>query len=42
MVAAKRVKKQYTAMEKADYQTKKAGERRVKKQVSVAPAGEVK
>jgi len=41
-VPAKRVKKQYTAKEKADYQQKKAGERQVKKEVSVAPAGEIK
>jgi len=41
-VAAKRVKKQYTAKEKADYQKKKAGERRVKKEGSVAPTGEVR
>jgi len=33
-VAAKRVKKQYTAKEKADYQKKKAGERKVKKEGS--------
>jgi len=42
MVAAKRVKKQYMAKEKADYQKKKAVERRVKKEGSVAPVGEVK
>jgi len=41
-VPAKRVKKQYTAKEKVDYQKKKAGERKVKKEGSVAPAGEVK
>jgi len=41
-VAAKCVKKQYTAKEKADYQKKKAGERMVKKERSVAPLGEVK
>jgi len=41
-VAAKRVKKQYTATEKAAYQKKKAGERKVKKEGSVAPKGEVK
>jgi len=41
-VAAKRVKKQYTATEKAAYQKKKAGERKVKKEASVAPKGEVK
>jgi len=41
-VAAKRVKKQYTAKEMADYQKKKAGERKVKKEGSVAPTGEVR
>jgi len=41
-VAAKRVKRQYTATEKAAYQKKKAGERKVKKEGSVAPRGEVK
>ena len=41
-VPAKPVKKQYTPKEKADYQKKKAGERRVKKEASVAPAEEVK
>jgi len=41
-VPAKRVKKQYAAKEKADYQKKKAGERKVKKEGSVAPAGEIK
>jgi len=41
-VPAKRVKKQYTAKEKADYQKKKAGERKVKKEGSVAMAGEIK
>jgi len=41
-VAAKRVKKQYTGTEKAAYQKKKAGERRVKKEGSVAPKGEVR
>ena len=40
-VTANRVKKQYTAKEKADYQKKKAGERKVKKEGSVAPTGEV-
>jgi len=40
--AAKRVKKQYTATEKAAYQKKKAGERKVKKDGSVAPTGEVR
>jgi len=42
IVAAKRVKKQYTATEKAAYQKKKAGERKVKKEGSVAPTGEVR
>jgi len=42
MVAAKRVKKQYTATEKAAYKKKKAGERKVKKERSVAPTGEVR
>jgi len=41
-VTAKRVKRQYTAKEKGDYQKRKAGERKVKKEGSVAPAGEVK
>jgi len=41
-VATKQVKKQYTAKEQVDYQKKKAGERKVKKKGSVAPAGEVK
>jgi len=41
-VTAKRVKMQYTAKEMADYQKKKAWERKVKKDRSVAPAGEVK
>jgi len=41
-VGIKRVKKQYTATEKAAYQKKKAGERRVKKEGSVAPKGEVR
>jgi len=40
--AAKHVRKQYTATEKTDYQKKKVGEGRVKKEGSVAPAGEVK
>ena len=40
-VAAKRVKKQYTATEKAASQKKKAGERKVKKEGLVAPTGEV-
>jgi len=42
MVTVKRVKRQYTAKEKADYQKQKAAERNVKKEGSVAPAGEVK
>jgi len=41
-VTAKRVKRQYTTKEKADYQTKMAGERKLKKEGSVAPAGEVR
>jgi len=41
-VTAKYVKRQYTAKEKGDYQKKKAGERKVKKEGSVAPAAEVK
>jgi len=43
-VAAKRVKKQYTATEKAAYKKKKAGERKVnlKKEWSVAPKGQVR
>jgi len=41
-VAARHVKKQYTATEKAAYQKKKAGERKVKKEGSVAPMGEVR
>jgi len=41
-VTAKRVKRQYTAKEKADYQKRKAGERKGKKEGSVAPAEEVK
>jgi len=41
-VAAKRVKKQYTVQEKAAYQNKKPGERKVKKKGSVALTGEVK
>jgi len=40
-VTAKHVKRQYTAKEKADNQKKKAGETKVKKEGSVAPAGEV-
>jgi len=42
MVAAKLVKRQYTAQEKVAYQKQKAGERKVKKEGSVAPAGEVR
>jgi len=41
-VAAKGAKKQYTATDKAAYQKKKAGERKVKKEGSVAPTGEVR
>jgi len=41
-VPTKRVKKQYTAKEKADYQKKEAGERTVQKEGSVAPAEEGK
>ena len=41
VVAAKRVKKQYSAKEKAAYKAKKAGERKRKKEGSVAPKGEV-
>jgi len=41
-VPAKWVKKQYTAKEKADYQKKKAGERKVKNEGTVAPAGEIR
>jgi len=41
-VTAKRVKRHYTAKEKADYEKKKAGERKVKKEGLVAPAGEVR
>jgi len=41
-VATKRVKKQSTAKEIADYKATKTGERKVKKQGSVAPTGEVK
>jgi len=40
--STKRVKRQYTAKEKANYQKKKAGERKVKKEGSVALAREVK
>ena len=41
-VTAKRVKRQYTAKQKADYQKKMAGERKLKKEGSGAPAGEVR
>ena len=41
-VTAKHVKKQYRAKEKADHQKKKAGERKVKKEGSVAATGEVR
>jgi len=41
-VTAQRVKRQYTAKEKVDYQKKKAGERKVKKEGSVAMKGEVR
>ena len=41
-VAPKHVKNQSTATEKAAYQKKKAGERKVKKEASVAPKGEVR
>jgi len=41
-VAAKRVKKQYTAREKAVYKALKVGERKVKREGLVAPKGEVK
>ena len=41
-VTAKPVNKQYTAKEKADYKKKKGGERKEKKEGSVAPQGEVK
>jgi len=40
-VAAERLKKQYWAKEKADYKTKKAGERKVKKEGLVELAIEV-
>jgi len=42
MVPAKGIKKQYTTKEKSDYQKKKAGERKLKKEGWVAPAGEVR
>ena len=38
-MAAKCVNKRYLAKEKAEYQKEKAGERRVKKEGSVAPGG---
>jgi len=41
-LAAKRVKRQHTATEKAAYQKKKAGERKVKKEWSVARTGEIR
>jgi len=41
-VAAKRAKRQYTVTQKAAYQKKKAGERKVKMEGSVAPMGEVR
>jgi len=41
-VPAECVKKEYTAMEKPNYENKKAGKRKVKKEAAVAPAGEVK
>jgi len=41
-VPAKRVKIQYKAKEKADYQKKKAGARKVKEEGGVAPEGEIK
>jgi len=41
-VLAKRVKKQYTAEEKADNQKQKGGERMVKQEGSVALEGEIK
>jgi len=41
-VTAKRVKRECMAKEKADYQRKKAGERKVKKEGSESPAGEVR
>ena len=41
-VAAKRVKKQYTAREKAAYQKMKARERKMRKEGSVPPKGEVR
>ena len=41
-LAVKRVKKPYLAEEKANYKARKAEERKVKKEGSVAPAGEVR
>jgi len=41
-IAAKRVKNQYTAREKAAYQKKQAGERKVKTEGLVAPTGEIR
>jgi len=41
-IATKSVKKHYTAKEKADSQKKKGGERKVKKEGSLAPKGEVR
>jgi len=41
-IAAQRVKKQYTAREKTVYKAGKVGERKVKREGSVAPKGEVK
>jgi len=41
-IVAKRVKKQYSAKEKGDYKGQKAGEKNVKKEGSVALAGEVR
>ena len=39
---AKRVKKEYSFKERVHYKVRKAGERRIKKEGSVAQAGEVK
>jgi len=41
-VATKRVKKQYSAKEMGDNKARKAGERKVMKEGSVAAAGDVK
>jgi len=41
-IAAKRIKKEYTATEQAPYQKKKAGETKVKQEGSVAPKAEVR